>query len=340
MALESSQVFLYITNGVASRKLCEQISDVKGISTVRQYSDSTGKYHHLLQLNIHSYMDHGTVETILQSHELSGHVSMPVNVHNNVAVVSVHGMTCESCVKLTESFVSKVDNVNYAVISLHHNEALVEYKPRLANVEQITTAISDAGFDAIPLTIITHRGIANTSIKVLTMGIQGMVCMNCVNIIENNISKISGVSIVTASLEQNSATIEYDSHLITEHQMKDAIEDLGFEVTLHDDNAGNIDTTENLQDSIGGSNKTMDSLNSVSTVRLGITGMKCHSCVNMIENGVMDVLSVKVFLEKNEATVTFDSRHCSIEGLQNSIRNLGFDVTYIHSKFMCSIKCS
>ena len=257
MALESSQVFLYITNGVASRKLCEQISDVKGITTVRQYSDSTGKYHHLLQLNIHSYMDHGTVETILQSHELSGHVSMPVNVHNNVAV-------------------------------------------------------SDAGFDAIPLTIITHRGTANTSIKVLTMGVQGMVCMNCVNIIENNISKISGVSLVTASLEQNSATIEYDSHLITEHQMKDAIEDLGFEVTLHDDNAGNIDTTENLQDSIGGSNKTMDSLNSVSTVRLGITGMKCHSCVNMIENGVMDVLSVKVFLEKNEATVTFDSRHCSM----------------------------
>jgi len=331
--MELSRVFLYIINGVADRKLCQQLSDVEGVSAVRQYSDSTGKYHHLLQLDIHSHVDHGTVETVLQSHELSGHVSMPLNVHNTVAVISVHGMTCESCVKLTESCVGKIVNINYVVISLHHNEALVEYKPRLVNVEQITTAISDAGFDAIPLTVITHRDTASTSIKVLTLGVQGMVCMNCVNIIENNISKMSGVSLVTASLEQNSATIEYDSQLISEHQIKDAIEDLGFEVTLHD-KTRNIDVTESLQGSIG---DRMDSLNSVSTVCLGITGMKCQSCVNMIENGVMDVLEVKVSLEKNEATITFDSRHCSIEALQNSIRNLGFDVTNICSEFGCSV---
>jgi len=332
----ANQVFLYIINGVSSKKLCEEISDVDGISSVRQHSDSTGKYPHLLQLDIHSHVDHGTVETILQSHGLFGHFSMPLNVHNNVAVISVHGMTCESCVKLIESCVGKVDNVNYVVVSLHHNEALVEYKPRLVNVEQITAAINDTGFDAVTLTIVTYRDTANTLIKVLTLGVQGMVCMNCVNIIENNLGKMAGITLVTASLEQNSATIEYDSQLISEHQLKDAIEDLGFDVTLQGNRNENIDTTDTLQDSIGNSNKLVDGLNSVSTVRLGITGMKCQSCVSMIENGVMDVLSIKVSLEKSEATVTFDSRHCSIEGLQNAICCLGFDVTHIRSEYSFS----
>ena len=334
MAQDASQVvLLYVINGVASRtELREQLSDVEGISKVKQYSDSTDNYQHLLQLEIHSHVGHDAVETILQSHGLSGYVSMPLNVHhNNVAIISVHGMTCESCVKLIESCVREVDNVNHVVISLHHNEALVEYKPRLVNVEQIATAISDAGFDAILLTVITycHGDTANTnSIKVLTFGVQGMVCINCVNIIENKIGKMSGVSIVTASLEQKSATVEYDSHVITEHQLKDAIGDLGFEVTLH----GNFDnTTYNLQDSIG-IRSSMDSLN---TVGLGITGMKCLSSMNMIENGVMDV---KVSLEKNETTVMLDSRHCSIEGSQNAIRSLGFDVTCIRSEF--SVLCS
>ena len=59
--------------------------------------------------------------------------------------------------------------------------------------------------------------------------------------------------------------------------------------------------------------KAQDGLNSVSTVYIGIEGMKCQSCVQMIENDIMDVIDIHVSLEKEEAIVTFVSRHCAID---------------------------
>ena len=322
----TSKLYLYLITGDSSRKLTEQLSAVVGVNSVRQYSDFTGTYNHLLELGLDSNVSPSAINDVLQAHKLSGHVSMPLAAGNDaVAVISVLGMTCDSCTKLIESRVSNIDGVNCIAVSLQHNEAFVEYNSQLTNIEQITTVMCDAGFDALPLTAFTyHHNVTNSSVKIVTMGVQGMVCMNCVNIIENNISKKSGVTLVTASLEQNNATIEYDSAVVDEHQLKDAIEDLGFEVTLFNQAGTAIDNDDDI---------VMDGLNSISTVSIGITGMKCQSCVQMIENGVMDVIDINVSLEKKEATVTFDSRHCSIEGIRNCICSLGFDVTFIRREF-------
>ena len=324
----ASKLYLYLITGDSSRKLTEQLSVVVGVNSVRQYCDSTGTYSHLLELGLASYVSPSTINDVLRAHELTGHVSMPLAAGSDaVAVVSVLGMTCNSCTKLIESRVTSIDGVNCIVVSLQHNEAVVEYNSQLTNIEKITTVMCDAGFDVLPLTIITHHDTTNSSVRVVTMGVQGMVCMNCVNIIENNISKKSGVTLVRASLEQNNATIEYDSTVVDEHQLKDAIEDLGFEVTLYN-HAGTIIDDDDI---------VMDGVNSISTVSIGIAGMKCQSCVQMIENGVMDVIDINVSLEKKEATVTFDARHCSIEGIRNCICSLGFDVTYIQCELYLSV---
>ena len=324
----ASKLYLYLITGDSSRKLTEQLSAVVGVNSVRQYCDSTGTYSHLLELGLASYVSPSAINDALRAHELTGHVCMPLVAGNDaVAVISVLGMTCDSCTKLIESQVSNIDGVNCIAVSLHHNEAVVEYNSQLTNIEKITTVMCDAGFDILPLTVITHHNITNSNLKVVTMGVQGMVCMNCVNIIENNISKKSGVTLVRASLEQNNTTIEYDSAVVDEHQLKDAIEDLGFEVTLYNPTGTTIDDGDIV----------MDAVNSISTVAIGITGMKCQSCVQMIENGVMDVIDINVSLEKKEATVTFDAHHCSIEGIRNCICSLGFDVTYIRCKFCLSV---
>lgn len=327
----ASKLYLYLITGDSSRKLTEQLSAVVGVNSVRQYCDSTGTYNHLLELGLASYVSPSTIDDpindVLRAHELTGHVCMPLAAGNDaVAVISVLGMTCDSCTKLIESLVSNIDGVNCIAISLQHNEAVVEYNSPLTNIEKITTVMSDAGFDVLPLTVITHHNTTNSSVRVVTMGVQGMVCMNCVNIIENSISKKSGVSLVQASLEQNNATIEYDSTVVDEHHLKDAIEDLGFEVTLYNQAGTAIDDDD-----------IMDGVNSISTVSIGITGMKCQSCIQMIENGVMDVIDINVSLEKKEAMVTFDARHCSIEGIRNCICGLGFDVTYIRCEFYLSV---
>ena len=322
----SSKIYVYLTTGDGSRKLIEQLSSLVGVDSIKQYRDSTGTYYHLLDLTVSSHVSASTIEDVLQQHELSGHVSMPLAARNDVAIISVLGMTCTSCTKLIESCVSKIDGINCVTVSLQHNEAFVEYNSQVTNIEHITAVICDTGFDALPLTVISHRNITNSSVKVATFGVQGMVCMNCVNIIENNISKKSGISLVRASLEQNNATIEYDSSIVNEEQLKDAIEDLGFEVTLPNQPGAII--VDNDDRDI-----TLDGLNSVSTIYMGIGGMKCQSCVQMIENGIPNVINVCVSLEEKEATVTFDSHHCSIEGIRNCICSLGFDVTYVHCKF-------
>ena len=326
----TSKLYLYLITGDSSRKLTEQLSVVVGVNSVRQYCDSTGTYNHLLELGLTSYVSASAINDVLQAHELSGHVAMPLATGNGaMAVISVLGMTCDSCTKLIESRVSSIDGVNCIAVSLQHNETFVEYNSQVTNIEQITTVMCDAGYDALPLTVITcHNVTANSTVKVVTVGVQGMVCMNCVNIIENNIGRRSGVTLVRASLEQNNATIEYDSTVVNEHQLKDAIEDLGFEVTLFNQTEAAIDDDSDI---------VMDGLNSITTVSIGIAGMKCQSCVQMIENGVMDVIDIKVSLEKKEATVTFDSRHCSVEGIRNCICSLGFDVTFIRREFCLSV---
>ena len=85
-------------------------------------------------------------------------------------------------------------SANRVAVCLQHNEAFVEYNSQLANIEQITTTICDSGFDALPLTVIRQHNVTSSSVKVITIGVHGMVCTNCVNIIENNITKKSGVS--------------------------------------------------------------------------------------------------------------------------------------------------
>ena len=325
----SSKIYVYLTTGDSSRKLIEQLSSLVGVDSIKQYRDSTGTYYHLLDLAVSSHVSASTIEDVLQEHELAGRVSVPLAAHNGVAIISVLGMTCNSCTKLIESCVSKLDGINCVTVSLQHNEAFVEYNSQVTNIEHITAVICDTGFDALPLTVISHHNTTNSSVKVVTFGVQGMVCMNCVNIIENNISKKSGISLVRASLEQNNATIEYDSSVVSEEQLKDAIEDLGFEVTLPNQPGAIIIDNDD-------SDIILDGLNSVSIIYMGIAGMKCQSCVHTIENGIPNVINVHVSLEKKEATVTFDSHHCSIEGIRNCICSLGFDVTYIHGEFcMC-----
>ncbi|MDH5480635.1 MAG: heavy-metal-associated domain-containing protein [Nitrosomonas sp.] len=60
--------------------------------------------------------------------------------------------------------------------------------------------------------------------------IDGMTCMGCVNSVKAVLEKISGVSQADVSLEQAQATIQYDASVTSETQLKQAIEDAGFDV--------------------------------------------------------------------------------------------------------------
>ena len=82
-------------------------------------------------------------------------------------MISVLGMTCESCIKLIEARVSKIKGVSYITASLQHNEVaglFVEYNSRFVNIDQITATICDSGFNALPLIVIT-RQVTNPGVR-------------------------------------------------------------------------------------------------------------------------------------------------------------------------------
>ncbi|KAF9933895.1 hypothetical protein FBU30_004063 [Linnemannia zychae] len=64
----------------------------------------------------------------------------------------------------------------------------------------------------------------------ITLPVIGMTCMSCVNAITSVLSSLPGVKDVQVSLKQEQAVVEYDPSSIHPGQIKEAIEDCGFDV--------------------------------------------------------------------------------------------------------------
>ncbi len=66
------------------------------------------------------------------------------------ATLAVAGMHCGSCVALIEETLAEQPGVRSASVDLDSARAVVDYDPSLLGVEQLTAAISEAGYAATP----------------------------------------------------------------------------------------------------------------------------------------------------------------------------------------------
>ena len=66
---------------------------------------------------------------------------------NNLALISVEGMTCNSCVELIENTLGSSGGINGVKVSLQIKEAFIQFDPVVTNADAINTAIYDMGFD-------------------------------------------------------------------------------------------------------------------------------------------------------------------------------------------------
>ena len=65
--------------------------------------------------------------------------------------------------------------------------------------------------------------------QTITLNIEGMTCDGCVKSVTNALNQVAGVQSADISLENN-ATISFDDSQTNENQLKEAIEDAGFDV--------------------------------------------------------------------------------------------------------------
>ena len=287
---------------------------------------------------------HANLKRALEDVNVRGvHVSLPLGPTNHAALLSVEGMTCNSCVKLIESTVSAMEGVGGIRVSLQHKQGFLQFDPQLQTAGQIATAIYDMGFDAQVTATYTHSSgrvaspavLETTSLTVDTdagllesecvvvVEVDGMVCHSCVQNIEMNIGKMTGVHEIKVSLSDKNARIKYDPSLITPGKLCDAIEEIGFDAKVQ--GAAKTGTATFCKT---GSQQEQGKLRMCT---LGIEGMTCHSCVSLIESTVGDmkgVVGVTVSLANKKGTVEYNDALVTPEDITNTVNEMGFTVTH------------
>jgi copper chaperone len=61
--------------------------------------------------------------------------------------------------------------------------------------------------------------------------VEGMSCEHCVAAVTKTLTELNGVSGVLVDLSRKTAEVEFDPEKITEHKIKDEIEDIGYDVS-------------------------------------------------------------------------------------------------------------
>ena len=258
------------------------------------------------------------------------YISAQLSCENSVCVLSVAGMTCQSCVQLIESTVGQLPGVRAIKVSLQRNEAFVEHDPHLVQTNKLSSAIYDMGFDASVTT--TYNAlppppaqlplplppILQTS-GVAVIEIEGMTCSSCTQNIESNLSKTKGVNSIKVSLQDKSAAVDFDPTLTSPQELADAIYELGFEAKVR---------------SWGSSSHITESgIGEVRMCYVKIDGMTCHSCESLIEllvGGLEGVMKVKISFSGKEGVVEFNSALTSVAAICEIINsNKKFHVTYV-----------
>lgn len=66
--------------------------------------------------------------------------------------------------------------------------------------------------------------------EVRTLSVNGMSCEHCVKAVKGAVGQLNGVDSVNVDLKGKKTTIEFDPEKVTVKQIKDAIEDQGYDV--------------------------------------------------------------------------------------------------------------
>ena len=242
-------------------------------------------------------------------------------------VISVKGMTCNSCVNNIEGTIGEKPGVKSIKVSLEKKEAVIQYDANVISPPALRDAINDMGFEAsLPIALefdplAQGKEQSAPPIKAtesVVIDIEGMTCQSCVDNIEDVVSGIPGVGKIKVSLSEKHAVIGYDPTITNPSTLKDRICDMGFEAKI---------TIEEDFDEIARRNAEKNkSMNGICVI--GINGMTCHSCVDNIEDVVGNmpgVNNIKVMHKEGLSTVNYNRSVTDPYIISERIEDMGFE---------------
>uniref|UniRef100_A0AAZ3QRM1 P-type Cu(+) transporter n=1 Tax=Oncorhynchus tshawytscha TaxID=74940 RepID=A0AAZ3QRM1_ONCTS len=261
----------------------------------------------------------------------------------------IEGMVCLSCTTTIEGKIGKLKGVEKIKVVLDSQEATVLYLPYLITIDDIIAQIAKAGFKATPkskprplqlsvsemerllsaalsppppVECSTEDSEVSTDSAQTTLRVTGMHCHSCVVNIQDNISKLAGVTSIEVLLESESASIHYDPGRVTVSGLQQAIESLPpgtFKTQPWSSTSGGAGLS---------STQPCYSQPLTATALIHIEGMTCGFCVQSIEGMLSQrkgVRSAKVSLANHRGAFEYDPLLTQPEELREAIEDMGFD---------------
>eukprot|EP00930_Biecheleria_cincta_P096170 TRINITY_DN88043_c0_g1_i1.p1 TRINITY_DN88043_c0_g1~~TRINITY_DN88043_c0_g1_i1.p1 ORF type:complete len:1157 (+),score=212.55 TRINITY_DN88043_c0_g1_i1:28-3471(+) len=231
-----------------------------------------------------------------------------------LVTLAVGGMTCGACSSTVERALGNSPGVSQATVSCLTNLAHVHFDASTTTVETLIETVEDVGFEAKLLEVQSKDGSrdkANGAPAAISveLKVEGMTCSACSGTVERLLQGLKGVQRATVSLVMNKAFVVCDPEQISAAQLKEEIEDIGFdaEVAL----VGKADLAP-----------------SAMSVELKVEGMTCSACSGTVERhlqGLKGVQRATVSLVLNKAYVVCDPKQISAADVQEAIEDVGFD---------------
>ncbi len=129
----------------------------------------------------------------------------------------VKGMTCAACVRAVEKAAAKVDGIKNPIVSLA-TEKLVFETDSAIDEDKLFKIVKDTGYDIE----------AAKDIREISLNIDGMTGSSSVRAIERTISKLDGISFVSANLTTEKTMVKYDASAVRISDIKGAVEKAGY----------------------------------------------------------------------------------------------------------------
>lgn len=137
------------------------------------------------------------------------------------ATLQISGMTCAACAARIEKGLKRLDGVEDANVNLALEKSKVTYDPVRVDVGQLADKVESLGY--------------RVAAEKAEFAILGMTCAACANRIEKRLNKLPGVKSAPVNFALETVTAEYFPGAASVDDMQEAVEKLGYKLTLKED---------------------------------------------------------------------------------------------------------
>ncbi|MFA7347386.1 MAG: heavy metal translocating P-type ATPase [Desulfurivibrionaceae bacterium] len=132
--------------------------------------------------------------------------------------VAIRGMHCASCSSRIEKVLAGTEGIRAAAVNLAAESLEVEWESGRLSLADIAGIVKGLGFELVLPEKETR----------LALAIGGMSCASCSARIEKVVGGMAGVRSMQVNLATESATVVFDPEVVSQRQIREAIERLGF----------------------------------------------------------------------------------------------------------------